>query len=291
MLLKSSKILGFLNVTLFLGIVLQLPPYSVALAQGNPQPLKVVIAMLDSIKKIKTYEFELKALERVEKGEYLTAESKVKLLVSPRTLYFRNEKKKISVMYIAGANDNKAFVKAKMLFNTTLSLDPYGSMMRKNQHYTINELGYDYFARTLGNALLKDKEHISQNLKFIGRKVIGGQSCIGIAFEDPDFQYFEYTTQKGDNIASLAQKFNVAEFQIRLKNDLTGHYGNLKAGRELKIPSNYCKKIYLYLSEATLLPVSITIYDDVGLYENYEYSNIKTNQIFTPSDFAKFYKD
>jgi len=85
-------------------------------------PLKVVIAMLDSIKRIKSYEFNLKAMERVEKGEYLSAESYVKLNVHPKALYFRNEKKKISVMYVAGTNENKALVKAKTLMNTTVSL-------------------------------------------------------------------------------------------------------------------------------------------------------------------------
>ena len=34
--------------------------------------LKVIINMTDSIKKISSYEFSLKAIERVEKGEYLS---------------------------------------------------------------------------------------------------------------------------------------------------------------------------------------------------------------------------
>jgi hypothetical protein len=258
---------------------------------GNPQPLKVIIGMLDSIKKIRSYQFDLKALERVEKDEYLDAESSVKLNVSPKALYFRNEKKKISVMYVAGTNDNKALVKAKALLGGTISLDPMGSMMRKNQHYTIHELGFDYFARTITFALLKDKEHIAENLKFVGKKTINEKSCIGMVFEDPDFHYFDYVTGKNESVASLAVKFNVAEFQIRLKNELHSFYGALKEGKKLKIPSNYCKRINMYIDEKTLLPVSITIYDEVGLYESYEYLNVKTNLKFTSDDFGKFYKD
>lgn len=257
----------------------------------DQQPIKIMIAMLDSIKKIKSYEFDLKALERVEKGEYLSAESFIKMNESPKAIYFRNEKKKISVMYVAGANENKALVKAKSLFNTAISLDPYGNMMRKNQHYTIHELGFGYFAKTITAALLKDKTHISSNLKLIGKKVINGKSCIGLNFEDPEFHYFDHVTGKNESVNSLASKFNVGEYQIRLKNELHSFYGTIKQGKKLKIPSNYCKRIVLYVDEHTLLPVTITIFDEVGLYENYEYINVKTNKKFTSDDFGKFYKD
>lgn len=254
-------------------------------------PLKVIIAMLDSIKKIKSYEFSLKAMERVEKGEYLSAESYVKLNVNPKALYFRNEKKKISVMYVEGTNQNKALVKAKALMNNTVSLDPYGNMMRKNQHYTIHELGYDFFAKTITTALLKDRENISKNLKFIPKKNIQGKTCIGLIFDDPKFTYTKYTVQKNEDVSSIAAKFNVSEYLLRLKNDLHSFYGNIKVGKVIEIPSNYCKNILLYLDEKTLLPVTISIYDDTGLFENYEYFNVKTNKKFGAEDFGKFYKD
>ncbi|MCD6065884.1 MAG: hypothetical protein K0S33_710 [Bacteroidetes bacterium] len=293
--MKGRKQQVYRLAGIFLGLIILLGSYSFKNDRDrdteNNQPLKVIIAMLDSIKKIRSYQFELKALERVENGEYLTAESSVKLNMHPKALYFRNEKKKISVMYVAGANENKALVKAKALLNSTVSLDPYGSMMRKNQHYTIHELGFDYFAHTITFALLKDKMHISQNLKFIGKKTISAKPCIGLVFEDPDFHYIDYVTRKKETVASLASKFNVSEYQIRLKNGLDGFYGTMKEGKQLKIPSNYCKRINIYIDEATLLPVTITIYDEAGLYESYEYLNVKTNLKFTSDDFGKFYKD
>ena len=173
----------------------------------------------------------------------------------------------------------------------TISLDPYGSMMRKNQHYTIHELGFGYFAKTMTTALLKDKAHISDNLKFLAKKVIQGKTCIGLNFEDPDFHYFDHIAGKNESVSSLALKYNVSEYQIRLKNELNSFYGTIKQGKKLKIPSNYCKRIALYLDEHTFLPVTITIFDETGLYENYEYVNVKTNKKFTSEDFGKFYKD
>lgn len=284
--ISKLPVLGFI----LLGLVISFS-FTSRNVIAETTPLKLVIAMVDSIKKIKSYEFSLKALERVEKGEYVHAESYVKLNVHPKALYFRNEKKKISIMYVAGANDNKALVKAKMLMNTTLSLDPYGNMMRKNQHYTIHELGYDFFAKALTTALLKDKEHIAQNLKFVQKKVIQGKNCLGLLYDDPKFTYIKYTVEKNESLTSIATKFNVSEYLLRLKNDLHSFYGNIKTGKVLDIPSNYCKSILLYLDETNLLPVTVSVYDDIGLFENYEYSNVQTNKKFGINDFGKFYKD
>ena len=68
-------------------------------------------------------------------------------------------------------------------------------------------------------------------------------------------------------------------------------YGNIKEGKVIQVPSNYCKNILLYIDESTMLPLTISIYDDIGIFENYEYSNVKTNRKFGPDDFGKFYKD
>jgi len=92
--------------------------------------------------------------------------------------------------------------------------------MRKNQHYTIHELGYDFFSKTITIALLKDKDHISKNLKFLSKKVINGKTCIGLIFDDPKFSYSKYTVQKNENVSTIAAKFNVSEYLLRLKNDL-----------------------------------------------------------------------
>ncbi|MBK6834445.1 MAG: DUF1571 domain-containing protein [Bacteroidetes bacterium] len=290
--LNKHNIIRYLSIITVFTFVL---PFSYSFKNQNIKtettPLKVIIAMLDSIKKIKSYEFSLKAIERVEKGEYLTAESNVKLNMNPKALYFRNEKRKISVMYVAGTNENKALVKAKSLMNTTVSLDPYGNMMRKNQHYTIHQIGYDYFGKTIAIALSKDRENLSKNLKFLPKKTINGKTCIGLMFDDPKFSYTKYTVQKNEDVSSIAAKFNVSEYLLRLKNDLHSFYGDIKVGKVIEIPSNYCKNILLYLDEKTLLPVTISIYDDTGLFENYEFLNVKTNKKFGAEDFGKFYKD
>ncbi|MFL5754145.1 MAG: hypothetical protein ACJ76F_12105 [Bacteroidia bacterium] len=206
-------------------------------------------------------------------------------------IYFRNEKKKISLLWKEGVNGNNALVKARMLFNTSLSLDPYGNMMRKNQHYTIHELGYNFFAMTFSSAILKNKEHISKKLIYIGKKPLAEKICHVLIYDDNDYTYFDYKAGKNESVSSIAIKFNVSDYVIRSKNDLHSFYGDVREGKILKIPNSYCKKVVLFIDEKTMLPVNITNYDDVGLYENYEYFNVEINKKFTVEDFQQFYKD
>ena len=88
--------------------------------------MKIVFAMLDSIRAIKSMSFHLKSLERVDDKVY-TAESDIKINSNPKMIYFHSPKKKISVFWKEGSNNGNALVKARMTFNTTLSLDPYGN--------------------------------------------------------------------------------------------------------------------------------------------------------------------
>jgi hypothetical protein len=79
----------------------------------------------------------------------------------------------------------------------------------------------------------------------------------------------------------------VNDYLLRNANDLLNDFGYLHKGRVLKVPNLYCRKAVLYIDDQLLIPVSLSIYDDVGLYESYEYSDIKINIPFKPGEFTK----
>ena len=85
----------------------------------------------------------LKITERGKKG-YNYYESSVKLNRSPRKIYVYI--KGIELIWVNGWNGNKAYVKPNSFPYINLSLDPLGSLMRQDQHHTLNEMGFDYFS-------------------------------------------------------------------------------------------------------------------------------------------------
>jgi hypothetical protein len=50
-----------------------------------------------------------------------------------------------------------------------MSLDPRGNLMRKNQHFTILDIGFDFMARTIAIALSKEKDQIAKHLTHAGK--------------------------------------------------------------------------------------------------------------------------
>jgi hypothetical protein len=252
-------------------------------------PAKLLGHMYDSIRSIKTLRTKIYALERIE-NKFLTANSEIKLQVAPRRLYFINPKKKLEILYNHGQLNNKALVKPHVFPYLTLTLDPTGNIMRKNQHYTINELGFEFIGKSVALTLAKDKEGI-KNMVYHGKASINSFRCHFIEYENKNFGYVDYVVGEKETASSIAYKLCVNDYLLRYKNDLLNDFGYLKKGRVLKVTNLYCKKAMLYLDERTFMPVAISLYDDTGLFERYEFTEIQINKPIKEEEFTRDYRD
>src|SRR5688572_29325047 len=141
--------------------------------------------MYDSIKNIRTLHQKISALERIDK-QFVSASSEIKLQTHPRKLYFINRSKKLEILYNSDLYGNKAVVKPHVFPYLTLTLDPNGNIMRKNQHYTINELGYDFIGKSIALTLAKDKEGLA-NFTYHGKVAKNGYNCHFLEYENKSY--------------------------------------------------------------------------------------------------------
>lgn len=259
-------------------------------AQQHLLPAKLIASMLDSINHIKTVRFKVKAIERVEHG-YSSTISESKLIPKPRQLYFVNKEKKLEILYVTGKHENKAIVKPHVFPYLTLMLSPTGNLMRKNQHYTINELGFDFIGRTIALAISKEKEDMFKSLSYYGKHEKNGYMCHLVVYESSAFSFFTYTVGKKETITMIAAKFNVNDYLLRVKNNLFNDFSYVKEGVQIQVPNYYCKRAILYIEEKTMIPMSVSVYDDVGLFECYDFYNVIINKPIDPTEFTKDYKD
>lgn len=263
-----------------------------ASAQPNAAVIKefrLVLDMLDSIKSVKCARLELKSLERTEVG-YQSAASEVKMQISPRRLYFNNPGKKLEILYNADQLGGKALVKPHVFPYLTLALDPTGNIMRKNQHFTINEVGFEFVGKTIAIALSKEKENLAKSLTYLGKVEKNGVKCHMMVYENKNFAYTDYLVQTRETIGSIAIRLNVNDYMLRAKNNMYNDYGYVKAGTVLKVPVFYCKKAVFYVDEKHLLPVSVSVYDDQGLFESYDYFVKELNVPIPAVEFTRDYK-
>lgn len=238
--------------------------------------------MFDSIKNIRTLHTKIHAIERVE-NTFNTAHSEIKVNTHPRKLYFINPSKKLEVLYNAEVS-KKATVKPHIFPYLTIHLDPLGNLMRKSQHYTIHELGFEFIAKTIALTLKNEKE-IPEHFTYHGKAPKNGYNCHLLQFEDNSYTYRTYTVGEKETATSIAYKLCVNEYLLRHKNDLLNEFAYLKKGRVLSVPTLYCKKAVIYMDEKRMLPVSISLFDDEGLFESYTFSSIIVNKPFPKDEF------
>ncbi len=250
---------------------------------------EIVTKTLKSIKEVKGLKYHLKITERGKKG-FNFYESNVKFSRNPRLIYLYI--KGIEVLWVQGKNNGKALVKPNAFPYFNLNLDPMGDLMRQDQHHTLNEMGYDYFGSVIEYSKYKLGDKFDEYFKLIGEEKMNGRSCYKIVIDNKDFGYTDYTVGDHESITTIARKFFVAEYMIVEKNPKFKDYFDLvKKGQVIKIPTWYCKSVIMYIDKQYMLPISMKILDDKGLFEEYNYHFLQVNPTFEANEFTKDYKD
>lgn len=249
----------------------------------------ILKTMLDSINAVKTQRCELKATERVD-GHLLFSESRIKINESPKKIYFDSYLRGIEILWVAGTNKGNAIVHSRNLPFVNMDLDPYGAVMRKNQHHTIFDLGLHYIGKTLAQTILKTHKDFDKHFSFAGTLNWNKMECFQILISYPEYKYVEHITGKGETVTSIAQHYNTSDFKIRYKNNLSSYFGTIAEGKRLLIPVPYSNKAILFIDKKSYLPVNIKVYDEEGLFEAYEFYNLRINQPFAFDEFSKNFK-
>ncbi|MBL7885049.1 MAG: DUF1571 domain-containing protein [Bacteroidia bacterium] len=253
---------------------------------NTPTCREIIERMLDSIRLIKTQTYTVKSIERVGK-HLLFAEADIKMNLNPKKIYLKNQEKGIEVLWVSGENKGNALVRARSLPMMNLDLDPYGSLMRKDQHHTIFDLGTPYVGSVIANTIVKAPKDFDKHFAYAGVLVWNKIECYQIVVNYPDYKYIEYIVGKGETVTSIAYKLNTSDYKIRSKNNLSSYFGTIKEGKKLLIPIPYSNKGILYIDKNSFLPINVKIYDEEGLYEAYEFLNMKVNVKFASDEFSR----
>ncbi len=248
---------------------------------------KLFARMYDSIENIKTVRQDVVAVERLESSVSISR-SKIKLQTQPLKIYFVNPSKKLEILYNPDHYDNKALVKPHVFPYLSMQLDPRGNIMRKNQHYSIMELGYAFIGKSIALTINKDKDGLG-NFTYKGKVMKNGHSCHLIEYENKHYGYVDYKVAERETATGIALKLCVNDYLLRCNNNLQNEFGYLKKGSILKVPNLYCQKAVLFIDDHLALPISLSLFDDKGLFESYEYSNIQINMPIASEEFTRNY--
>jgi LysM repeat protein len=265
-----------------LALILLLSPLGLW-AQTGTEVLEKFIAAAG---RIQTLSYTQKKDERID-GKIIKEKMHVRMARGPFKLYqkFDYPRTGYEVLYLTGGNSGKAWVSPGKIL-PTLSLDPYGGLMRENQHHTIFEVGYDHLVAILKHLKTVYGPNSDKMVRNEGVYTWNNIKCWKVTLGNPNFGWKPYTVQAGENLITIARKFFLSEHMILEKNKLRA-YDGLKAGQVIQIPTDYSKTATFYIDMVTHLPVLFENWDDLGLYEHYEFYDVKVNPVFPANTFDK----
>jgi hypothetical protein len=224
--------------------------------------------------------------ERIN-GKFVDKTTFFKVNISPFKVFIKESLlgMKIEGLYNQGFNNNKMLICTGGFPWVKMNLDPMGSKMRDNHHHTVFEAGFGYFISVISSSIEKNHLNLSKKISLHGTVEKNKRKCYKIILDNTDFHYYNYTIAKNENLTDLAKRLVINDYMILEKNPAIKDYKGVKEGTIVKVPSSYGKQMILYLDTELLLPVSFEIYDDIGLYAVYSYSNLEINPQFAWDEF------
>lgn len=248
---------------------------------------KVIMdSMFQKVKDIKALQFEMTKTERIEEG-LVTQSTSLKINLNPFKLYSKQIRPKegMQLLHVDGENKNETYIHSGGFPWITLSLNPYGEIMRKGQHHTIFDAGYGLFCGILKHLVTKYGEEIEYIIKVDEAVSEDGIDCWKLAFENPYFEYQDYEVQAGEDIHQIAHERFVNCFMVLKKNPSVDFYTDVKEGQVIQIPNDYSTNMIMLIDKVRLIPLFIEVYDDQGLFERYVYKDVIVNPTFNASTF------
>jgi hypothetical protein len=241
--------------------------------------------MIKSIDTINTLEYELHAKELID-GHIFYTHSRVKLQKEPFCVYnyVVAPDKGAEVLFVS--KNKLALVNPNGFPFINLKLNPYGKLIRKNQHHTLFDAGFDNVKNIVLSVIELLRKSSEKYILNLGVKQINNKKCQVLKVVNPDFSFSEYIVQEGEDVESIADKLNLSSYLILVKNKLS-FYNDVTQGDRIQIPNSYGEQFEIWIDLQSSLPIVQKVFINNKLFEHYEFKNIIINPEFSIDEFKK----
>lgn len=260
--------------------------------QLEENPKELVDRMFASINNIKTLTYVLKTRERMD-GQLTFVHQEVKYGKDPIRVYAKvlapKKNEGVELLYKEGFNDNKVYVNTNGFPYVNVSLDPAGNMLRKSNQHTIKEVGFDYIHKIVRFIADKHKADFGKIFLLQGSVVFDNKSCYKLVIDYKQFKYIPYTMGPHETATDIAEKFLISDYMILQLNKQLKDYNDVKPGLKIRIPNVYARRTELLIDKTTFLPISQSMYDDKGLFAQYNFQSLRLNPTLSDAEFTADY--
>jgi len=211
----------------------------------------------------------------------------IKMTVKPLSVYYfmilpRNG---AELLYNSEVDCENIYINPNGFPWLSFTIAPDNKWMRKSRHHTILDAGFEYIKEILGRFL--EQGHLAGdfNVSLHGKQKINNTECLVLSIEKDVFFYKSYTLKEGENITVYARNEGLSDFMVLERNTKYAWYDSPKPGETIIVPNYYAKRIELSIDSETFIPVSVKIFDDIGLFEEVTFSDINVRPVFKSDTF------
>lgn len=248
---------------------------SLSFSTAAQSPIDVAIEQtLASIKSVKSARYTFKNTERIQ-GQLLTGEQVISYIAQPYQvmLEFVAPRKGTSIYFQQGKNNNKLVYDPVGFPYTKIYLDPLGDLARDRNHHTIFEVGFS----SMGKIITHLHSNYPQYFKMLPDEAKLGKQLMKIEFDYAGYALVKHQVGADQSTKTIADQYFVNEYALLERNKHVKEFGKLKPGTVIDVPNCYAKKMIVWIDKMSKLPVMMELYDDLGLYEQYIYTNVQYN--------------
>lgn len=247
-----------------------------------------IMEVIENVKSINTLTYDFIKSERID-GEMLDQHVFIKMQKSPFKVYMKeiSPNAGVEILYPYEKEPTKALVSTSGFPWINVKLHPESDLMKRNQHHTLYETGFDYMMSILSHALEKYESRLDEIIEYKGSTVVNGVTCDMYVMHNPKFEFVNYTVEEGETVKSIARKYHLNEYMIIERNDIRSA---LRTGDMIKIPNDYSARLSIYVDRDKNLPRLMKIYDDKGLFEQYGFENVTLDPNLSADEFKDSYE-
>lgn len=249
------------------------------MTNGNYQQATHILEKMHShLEGIDAHSYRLELLERRMGGEMHRGEMKIFAQEQPIKIQLEMLKPTEGAMIEYDANEKGIAVVTprKWLPAIKFRQDIHSKLLRPG-HYAIDETRLTYIDEIIRKTegVFRQRGIYTQGLAYQGTNLINGKTSHCIAFEDDAYHIQTYTAKAEEKLLDLAKQKLIPPYKIRELNPFLKDYNDLPAGKALQLPSSYAKRTVLYVSAKSYLPNRLEVYDEKGLFERFDFYEVK----------------
>jgi outer membrane lipoprotein-sorting protein len=240
----------------------------------------IMTKSLTAMGNAKTMTYHFFAQERMNDGKYSKSDVEFKVIASPVRIYANAHLPQSAQLIYEPAKSPKVSVKKGL----KLSLSPTSGLLMKGVHNPVTRAGFGQIKKILEMSIAQRKgQNYADFVKLVGIVNYDGKDCYKIELTDPDYKIVDYTVGKESTVWDIGNARAISEYKIKELNNINDE---VTAGQKLKIPSSYAKKTTLYIDKNTYLPIYHKMEDEKGIYEIYEFKDLKLGVALADVDFT-----